>query len=215
MNFDFRLPQTDAVLSALRPYGHKRILNVTCGNGINHEQLGDLCPATATAIAAGQEKLFCHCPNYPRIVQAEPFRLPFPTEYFDALLCPQLIDHLENPDERRLALEEMARVIRPEGRLVITVLHQNFRFDRFGIPKQGAPEGIFYHRYYLEEFKQQLARRWRIESICGVWSYLPKTYCIYTRLGKYVVYWERVLRRLPLSLYYGKMLLAVCSRSCK
>jgi ubiquinone/menaquinone biosynthesis C-methylase UbiE len=146
-----------------------------------------------------------------QIIQAQPYALPFPEASFDTLLCTQLIDHLERPEDRRAALAEMARVIRPDGRLIVTVRHQNFRFDRFQWAKEGISEGAFYHRYYLDEFRQQLTARWRIETICGVWIYLPNTYRIYTSLGRFVVYWERALRTLPLSLRYGKVLLAVCS----
>jgi ubiquinone/menaquinone biosynthesis C-methylase UbiE len=212
MNFDLRLPQTDAVLAALRAYRSKRVLNVSCGKGVMTEKVAEICSTIAYVTPSDRiENIRRHYSRALEIVQAHPCSLPFPQASFDAVLCTQLIDHLASPDARRLALEEMARVIRPDGRLIITVLHQNFRFDGFGIAKEGAPEGTFYHRYYLDEFREQLAHCWRIESMCGVWSYLPKSYQIYTRLGRFVVYWERVLRQLPISLRYGKVLLAVCS----
>jgi len=211
MNLYFRLPQTDAVIAALSAYQPGRILRIGCGEDLITEELSRLSGMIATDTSFDRiEDIRAQCSNA-YIVQAHPCQLPFAASSFDAVLCTQVIDHFDKSADRRLALEEMARVIRPDGRMIITVLHQNFRFDGFGIAKEGTSDGAYYHRYYLNEFRDQLAMSWRIESMWGVWSYLPKTYRIYTRLGRFVVYWERALRRLPLSLRYGKVLLAVCA----
>jgi ubiquinone/menaquinone biosynthesis C-methylase UbiE len=212
MNFDARLPETDAVLAAVRAYKPNRILNVGCGTGVMTEKVADVCPLVATVASIDRiEPARGHYSDKVQIVQAHPYCLPFPQASFDALLCTQLIEHLDNEDDRNAALKEMARVIRPGGRLIMTVRHQNFRFDNFGWAKEGISEGVFYHRYYLDEFRKQLAPCWHIECMWGVWTYLPKTYRIYTSLGRFVIYWERALRTLPISLRYGKVLLAVCS----
>jgi ubiquinone/menaquinone biosynthesis C-methylase UbiE len=211
MNFDARLPETDAVLAVVRTYKPGRILNVGCGTGVIAEKVAGICPVVTTVASMDRIEPARGCRSGTQILQAHPGSLPFPDASFDAVLCTQLLDHLENPVDRTTALAEMARVIRPGGRLIMTVRHQNFRFDNFGWAKEGVSEGVFYHRYYLDEFRKQLAPCWHIERMWGIWTYLPKTYRIYTSLGRFVVYWERALRTLPISLRYGKVLLAVCS----
>jgi hypothetical protein len=49
-----------------------------------------------------------------------------------------------------------------------------------------------------------------IEKMWGCWIYLPRTFPIVNRLGRNIVYWDRIWRTRPLALRYGKMLLAFC-----
>lgn len=67
---------------------------------------------------------------------ADLHRLPFRNESFDKIICNQVLEHLDEPDA---ALREMARVLRPGGRLFLSVpfvwhLHQEpydrYRFSR-------------------------------------------------------------------------------------
>src|SRR4029077_11494182 len=111
---------------------------------------------------------------------------------------------------RSAYLSEIARVLKPGGRLVVTTMHFNFRFRRNGCPKQGCEEGVYYQRYLPDEFRAELERSFEVQRLHGFWIYLPKTYSLYSSLGRLSVYWERALRNLPLSLTYGKFLLAVC-----
>jgi SAM-dependent methyltransferase len=57
-------------------------------------------------------------------------KLPFPDGVFDRVLCESSIDHLADP---ALGIREMARVLRPDGRLVIGVVNYgsiNVRMSR-------------------------------------------------------------------------------------
>jgi len=51
--------------------------------------------------------------------------LPFSDECFDSIVCSEVIEHLENPEK---ALEEFNRVLRPEGKLIITTPNISFRW---------------------------------------------------------------------------------------
>lgn len=64
---------------------------------------------------------------------------PVPSDTFDVLLCSQVLEHVTQPDK---AIAEMKRVLRPGGRLVLTVpflsrLHEEpvdyFRFTEYGV----------------------------------------------------------------------------------
>jgi SAM-dependent methyltransferase len=51
-------------------------------------------------------------------VQGDAFRLPFPAASFDRVIAAEVLEHL--PDDRT-ALAELARVLRPGGRIAVTV----------------------------------------------------------------------------------------------
>jgi len=51
-------------------------------------------------------------------VQGTAFRLPFPDASFDRVIAAEVLEHL--PDDR-LAMAELARVLKPTGRLAVTV----------------------------------------------------------------------------------------------
>lgn len=61
-------------------------------------------------------------PSSPRrawsILEGDAFRLPFRTNSFDVVICAEVLEHL--PDYRQ-ALREMNRVLKPNGRLAISV----------------------------------------------------------------------------------------------
>lgn len=58
--------------------------------------------------------------------------LPFKDESFDTVFCSQVLEHL--PDPKR-ALEEMARILKKEGHLILSVPHLSYI--------HGAPEDFF------------------------------------------------------------------------
>lgn len=48
--------------------------------------------------------------------------LPFPTHYFDKILCAEILEHVLNPDA---AMNQLLRVLKPGGLLVISVPNEN------------------------------------------------------------------------------------------
>jgi SAM-dependent methyltransferase len=58
-------------------------------------------------------------------VAADGMRLPFKTSIFDQTICSEVLEHLA--DDRK-ALEELARVMKPSGQLIITFPHRKFYF---------------------------------------------------------------------------------------
>lgn len=76
--------------------------------------------------------------TFPNIV-ASCENLPFPEGTFDTVLCSQMLEHVLDP---RKCLEEIYRVLKPEGRLLLTVPQWNelhaepndyWRFTNYGI----------------------------------------------------------------------------------
>lgn len=80
-------------------------------------------------------------------IEADAVRLPFKNGLFSTVVCSEVLEHL--PDDRA-ALREMARVMVPNGSLILTVPHRRFYFandDRFV---------GHYRRYEISELAEKL-----------------------------------------------------------
>jgi ubiquinone/menaquinone biosynthesis C-methylase UbiE/uncharacterized protein YbaR (Trm112 family) len=145
------------------------------------------------------------------LVQGDVTRMPVRDRVFDVALSCQVLSHLPTAELRSEFLNELRRVLKPGGRLILTTMNYSFRYRRKKIPQESHADGSFYHRFEVTELSDLLSERFTIQSLHGYWIYLPKTYSLFMALGKWKAYWDRIWRRLPLSLTYGKYLLAVCS----
>lgn len=58
-------------------------------------------------------------------VAADGMRLPFKAGIFDHTICSEVLEHVE--DDRK-ALQELARVLKPSGHLIVTFPHRKFYF---------------------------------------------------------------------------------------
>lgn len=74
-------------------------------------------------------------------IVADAQNLPFANECFDAILCTEVLEHIENPHQ---AISEMKRVLTKNGKLILTTrfifpIHDEptdyFRFTCFGLEK--------------------------------------------------------------------------------
>ncbi|MFN2595928.1 MAG: methyltransferase domain-containing protein [Pyrinomonadaceae bacterium] len=84
-------------------------------------------------------------------VMADAYRLPFGDEAFDVVLCAEVLEHLHTPS---VALAEMRRVLKPEGKLLLTT--------PFAYPIHYAPTDYYrYTRYGL----LHLLADWEVESL--------------------------------------------------
>ena len=78
-------------------------------------------------------------------------RLPFKEEIFDIVLATEVLEHLKNP---QIAINEMGRVLKHNGKLIITT--------RFIFPLHDTPND--YYRYTKYGLKH-LLRKWNVVEI--------------------------------------------------
>jgi len=200
----------DAICQALGNCAGQTILDLGCGIGQ---------PVTTFAKASGvfavdfsMEALTryrTHPSSHVVKVHATALRLPFADHMFDVVVAAQLLPHLAR-EQRGSVLREVARILKPGGKAIVTTLHYNFRFPKLGMAKTGMSDGVYFFLHSADEFREELAGALQVRSLWGVWNYLPKTYQLFMRLGRKTLYWDRLVRRTPLSLRYGKQLVAVC-----
>jgi len=80
-------------------------------------------------------------------VVADGTKLPFQVDVFSHAICSEVLEHIRDD---RAAIQELARVIKPKGHLVITFPHRKFYFsidDRFV---------KHYRRYEISEMENKL-----------------------------------------------------------
>ena len=88
----------------------------------------------------------------PGIVNAAGERLPYPDASFDLILSHEVLEHVA---EDAQAVREMARVIKPGGRIVIFVPNRGYPFETHGIYWRGK------YSFGNKLFVNYLPRAWR------------------------------------------------------
>lgn len=106
-----------------------RVLNVGCGDGRHMHAAALAADVAVVGVDLDVERLQRARTEYEEYVEpdaggtfavaeADALRLPFPDDAFDAVVCSEVLEHL--PDYES-AIDELARVLRPGGRLGVSV----------------------------------------------------------------------------------------------
>lgn len=135
-------------LAALARSGHRPTRVV--GSDISQRIL-----ETARAAAA---------PLEPELVQANLEALPFAHDSFDLVLCTQVIEHLLDP---AAGVRELARVLRPGGRIVLTTDNQRaFVSKTLNAPRAATVRALRLHpRYRRVDFPHADFTRAEVEAL--------------------------------------------------
>ncbi len=148
------------------PHLRGRVLDI----GAERQPFRAYLPADATYIALDV------VPTPGLDVVGSALALPFEEAAFDGAICTEVLEHVPEPEE---ALREIARVLRPGGRLYVTVPmtwglhyvpHDYYRFTRFGMEhllnKAGFEVEVVIQIGGL--FTTGLAR---LEDVIGWWAF--------------------------------------------
>lgn len=140
-------------LNVLAPRAGEKILDAGCGTG---RHLGPMVRAGSSPVGLDFSRgmLSVARRNHPEVplVFADLQRpLPFEDESFDAVLCALIGEHL---DELALAVYEMYRVLKPEGRLVFSVYHPEMAAagKEAHFERQGTEYRLGARRYAVEDY---------------------------------------------------------------
>jgi malonyl-CoA O-methyltransferase len=94
----------------------KTVLDVGCGKGRYAALIKQHLPEADVYAVDVSDEMLRHVSPTIRTKKASIQDLPYPDESFDLVYCVETLEHAPNPEA---AIEEMIRVLRPEGRLVI------------------------------------------------------------------------------------------------
>lgn len=108
---------------ALRPAEGSTIVEIGCGTGEDAARLAQACPGSkiigtdlSEAMIAEATRRYGGLPNL-EFMQSSADRLPFDSESVDAIRVDRVLIHVPDP---QAAIEEMLRILKPGGRLVIS-----------------------------------------------------------------------------------------------
>jgi len=143
------------------------ILDAACGDGILRRFLSSRHNYVGIDFSSRplSRALRYHPATYFR---ADLNHLPFPGATFDAVLSFQALQYLDRPE---VALAEMARVLKPAGKLFLTVPNdESFKYRRQGIPR------IQLQRFNRQSLPALLAPRFEVlqASTRGFWVPVPR-----------------------------------------
>jgi len=143
----------DSVVDAVRREGGLALqlgLDVGCGDGVLLHRLlrtGNRAigvDVSLDGLQLAKQEIRRRRPGALELVQASAEHLPFESGRFDYVLATELIEHVLDPQR---AVEELSRMLRPDGLLVMTTPH-----GRAGEP----PRSPFHYREFEADALQRL-----------------------------------------------------------
>ena len=144
---------------ALQYVEGKSVLDIACGTGYGIGLLQTKASFVAGVdidpIAANEATK--ECGKNAAVLLGNGLGLPFADATFDVITSFETLEHLH---ERRVFLEELCRVLRPSGGLVLST--PNAEYSR---PVNGRPVNPFHiHEYAPDELRSELAPFFAVES---------------------------------------------------
>lgn len=110
------------IIREFEPYrGNNRFLDVGCGAGILLDIAKEL-DWNVTGVEVSKPAAEHLRKRGLNVVEGMLEEVNFPDDYFDAITCTEVIEHVPNPKE---VLKEIARILNPKGVLWMTTPHSN------------------------------------------------------------------------------------------
>lgn len=146
------------------------------------------------------------------LVRGDLSMLPFANKTFDRVLCANALQHIPDEPQRRRCIHELARVARPDARVVVTAHNWSVSRRSAGWAKEGKAKGHsgpvqYIYRFEPTEFRNLLGSALRVERITSAGFPLPYR----LKLSPLSRVLERFLRRLEAAAPYGDMLVGTCT----
>ena len=196
---------TEETLAATRPGDGRRILDVASGVGqdaIALEAEGARVVGAEPSrrmIGLAELQAAKAAGPLPAWVRSWSDALPFADDSFDAAFCKGALDHFDRPER---AIAEMARVVRPGGRVVLAIANfdslacrtsrafDDWRERTLGRPMRRERRGYdvpsdHFTRYELDLMREQAERHLALDVVRGI------------SLGWGLPAWTRASSRLP------------------
>jgi len=159
--------EVESLLKLLTPRSSDLILDVCCGDGRHAHLLADaglrvvgLDRSIAFTREAAAKKPAAG--GYPFIVRADMRQIPFRSVFTIVLNLFNSFGYLDDPADDRRALAEMARCLRPGGRLLLETRNKNFQIAGvpFSAPTRLADGDQALVRVFYDPVSRQLKSRW-------------------------------------------------------
>ena len=117
------------ILNAAEKRVRGKILENGCGVGMYVEHLAPF-GGKVFGLEYDYERAASAGARSPNIINAAGEHLPYPANSFDLILSHEVLEHVQND---ALALQEMVRVLSPDGRIALFVPNRGYPFETHGI----------------------------------------------------------------------------------
>jgi SAM-dependent methyltransferase len=141
----------DMILKAADKRIKGKVLENGCGVGMYIEHISPF-GGTVIGLEYDFERATEAHVNSPHILNAAGESIPLPSSTFDLILSHEVIEHVQDD---RAAVQEMIRVLRPGGRVIIFCPNRGYPFETHGIYWKGN------YRFGNKLFVNYLPRIWR------------------------------------------------------
>jgi SAM-dependent methyltransferase len=206
----------EAAVEALDVRPGELVLDAGCGTGLTVRQYCrpgvrvvalDLSPESLRRLRSA------HDASAVQVVRGDLRSLPFADGTFDRVLCANALQQVPGVAWRQRVVQELARVARPGGKVVVTAHGLPVQKRLAGIVREGPAGGHsgrvrYIYRHAPGEFRGLLASALAVEHLGGAAFPLPYRLKL-SPLSRQV---ERALRRVPAAAAWGNMLVAVCRK---
>ncbi len=141
---------------------NKRVLDIACGTGYG---VGLLRSAARFVVgvdidAEAAREAKNECGENAEVLLGNGLGLPFEAEVFDVITSFETLEHLH---ERRAFLGELHRVLKPDGKLILSTPNANY-----SQPVNGVPANPFHiHEYEPEELRSELEAYFGLRAFVG------------------------------------------------
>lgn len=144
-----------------------RVLDAGCGTGLTLTWLDRYHPAQTVGIDLSWHALqFCHIRGKRMLSQASVLELPFSNDYFGLIVCNDVLQHLPGKGADHKALEELYRVLKPGGHLLIRTNSSQSSREK--------PSNNEHHRLYSrDELRSRIERAGFLVSKATYANVLP------------------------------------------
>lgn len=140
-----------------------KILDAGCGIGKFTYKISEISSGQVIGLDFSKEsieiarKKFKNRKNTSFVV-GDIFRLPFPSDFFDLVVSTQVIEHLPKGSWSK-ALEEIKRVLKPKGKIILTVFNFDIWKKIFSDKERfGSPSKVHYYNFSYKEFSRLLEK---------------------------------------------------------
>jgi len=193
-----------AIADRIAADGVREVLDWGCGWGQVSALLAErgVRPTLMDYVGEGAAEAEVPLDLYPglaRFETADPVKLPYEDERFDAVLSCGVLEHVQDPDA---SLDELRRVLKPDGRLYVYKLPNRFSY----LEAVARVAGLYYHgmlpndtTYTLRSAREIVERHGFRVLEARYANMLPLTAggSFANRLGRRIWALNRALARIP------------------
>lgn len=171
-------------LRQLQPLPQYRLLEGGCGTGRMSAAFAQSCAELVSidfswkSLTACAAKLRLAGVRNVDLVQADLCRLPFAPEVFDGVASCGVLEHIPSDESRSAAVSQLAHVLKPGGRLVLSAYNHSLWTRLFDRREGEHAGGIYYYRFTKQDLVSLLSRSIQVLRVSSSLVYYHLATCL-------------------------------------